>query len=311
VESGRISPILSSSGKVHVHIDRQTKGYKKLDPSTKHEKALPPIVFKHRLKMATLPREQARAWLVCAALFFAMRSCEYTFVGKVERKTRAVRACDITFRVGSRIVPHNHPFLHQAESVSIDFGMQKSNIRDESVSQDNNYKDELNPVTLLAFTVKRLQRYPGYSSKWEVFTFYDGKNFSKISSTEILVDLRCSVDAIGIDVLGFTSDEIGTHLVRASLAMMMYLSREQIYTIMLVGRWSSDAFLAYIEKQVKEFTKGVSTRMLENETFYNTPLARDPRDEPKNNHKSFHRANMSVFGGGQVGSLRHQFRVRN
>jgi len=69
------------------------------------------------------------------------------------------------------------------------------------------------------------------------------------------------VDAIGVDVIGFISDEIGTHSGRASLAMMMYLAKEQIYTIMLVGRWNSDAFLAYIEKQVRETTNGVSARM--------------------------------------------------
>ena len=35
----------------------------------------------------------------------------------------------------------------------IDFGMQKSDIRDETVSQDNNDKAEFNPVILLALTV--------------------------------------------------------------------------------------------------------------------------------------------------------------
>ena len=54
---------------------------------------------------------------------------------------------------------------------------------------------------------------------------------------------------------------------------MVYLAKEPVYTIMLIGRWSSDAFLAYIEKQIKEFTKGVSTRMLQNNTFFNLPLA--------------------------------------
>ena len=189
--------------------------------------------------------------------------------------------------------------------------MQKSNIRDKKVSQDNNYKAKLNPVTLLALTVQRLLSYPGYSDKWELYTYYDGKNFSKITATEVLIDLRCSVDAIGVDVLGFTSDEIGTHSVRASLAMMMYLAKEQIYTIMLVGRWNSDAFLAYIEKQVREFTKGVSTRMLQNDTFYNTPLAPASGDTTRNNNKSFHRANPIFFGTGQDGSLRHQLRKRN
>ena len=84
--------------------------------------------------------------------------------------------------------------------------------------------------------------------------------------------------ALGVDTLGFTSNDVGTHSVRASLAMMMYLAREQIYTIMLVGRWSSDAFLAYIEKQVKEFTTGVSSRMLQSDTFFNIPLASTTSD---------------------------------
>ena len=106
------------------------------------------------------------------------------------------------------------------------------------------------------------------------------------------------MDAIGVDVLGFISDKIGTHSVRASLAMMMYLAKEQIYTIMLVGRWNSDAFLAYIEKQVREFTKGVSTRMLQHDTFYNTPLASTTGGTTKNNNKSFHRANPICFGTG-------------
>ena len=43
--------------------------------------------------------------------------------------------------------------------------------------------------------------------------------------------------------------------------MVMYLTKEPVYTIVLVG-WSSDTFLTYIEKQIKEFTKGVSSRML-------------------------------------------------
>jgi hypothetical protein len=312
VESGRVSPVINSSGKVHVHIDRQTKGYKKEDPSTKHQKALPPVVFKKILDLSLLPRELARAWLVCAALFFAMRSCEYSFVGTDERKTRAARACDVTFRNGSRIVPHDSPLLHLAQSVSVDFGLQKSNIRDETVSQDNNDKPELNPVILMARTIQRLRSYPGYSDKWELYTFYDGKNFSRISSTEILVTLKVAVDTVGIDVLGFTSNDVGTHSVRSSLAMMMYLAKEQIYTIMLIGRWSSDAFLVYIEKQVKEFTRGVSSRMLQHDTFYNTPLATtQTTSSSKNCNKSFHRANLKIFGGRQAGSLRHQLRERN
>ncbi|EJK49184.1 hypothetical protein THAOC_31970 [Thalassiosira oceanica] len=56
-------------------------------------------------------------------------------------------------------------------------------------------------------------------------------------------DTRSAVASIGKETLGFTSNEAGTHSVRSSLAMLMYLAKEPVYTIMLVGRWSSNVFL--------------------------------------------------------------------
>jgi hypothetical protein len=322
VESGRPSPIVDTRGKTHVHIERQTRGYKRDDPSTKHEKALPPIVFKELLKNSTTntshPRSTSRAYLICGALFFAMRSCEYTYIGtRGERKTRPIRVCDIVFRMGHRVIPHSSMEIFHAEDVSIDFGDQKSDIKDETVSQDsNNNNDGLNPVTLWAFTIQRLRSYPGFREDWEVYKFYDhdsGK-LSNITSKEILIDIRAAVDAIGPDILGFTSDDVGTHSVRSSLAMMMYLAKEAIYTIMLVGRWSSDAFLAYIEKQIKEFTRGVSSRMLQYDTFYNIPLANtshQERDTSNTHGRSHHRRALLGNIYGRQGSLRHQLCPRN
>jgi len=50
--------------------------------------------------------------------------------------------------------------------------------------------------------------------------------------------------------------------------MAMYLGGDPVFTIMLLGRWSSEAFLRHIRKQVQEFSKGVSQRMITNENFY-------------------------------------------
>ena len=81
---------------------------------------------------------------------------------------------------------------------------------------------------------------------------------------------------------------------------------------MLIGRWQSDAFLAYIVKQVKEFTKGVSTRMLQHETFFNIPAFRHTLKENNGvytrNHfrKDIHKAVL-----GPQGSLRAQLRPQN
>ena len=119
----------------HISIERQTRGYKREDPTTVHEKALPAIIFRHLLEHALTPRQKARANLVCGALFFACRSCEYSHVGNIDdRKTGPIRVKDIVFRIGNRVIPHDSRYLLHADSVSIDFGDQKSEIKNETVT---------------------------------------------------------------------------------------------------------------------------------------------------------------------------------
>ena len=50
--------------------------------------------------------------------------------------------------------------------------------------------------------------------------------------------------------------------------MAMYLTQTPVYTIMLIGRWSSDAFLRYICTQVQDFARGVSQNMVCSEDFF-------------------------------------------
>ena len=228
VEHYRDSPILDSRGKIHLHIRRQTAGYKRFDPPKKHEKAMPPVVFRYRLRMALHKRARARAHLLGGAVFFAMRSCEYTSVGTADRKTRPIQVGDITFMIGNTIIPHSHPDLHRADSVSINFGDQKSDIRNEEVTQFSNDDPEFNPVIHWAETVRRIRSYPGFHPSWEVFTFFDDNGFSSITSKEILADIRAAVRAIGPRILGFTSKDVGTHSVRSSFAMMAYLAKEPV-----------------------------------------------------------------------------------
>ena len=67
--------------------------------------------------------------------------------------------------------------------------------------------------------------------------------------------------------LGIAKHELGTHSIRSGAAMAMYLGECPVYTIMLIGQWSSNAFLQYIRKQVMEFSHNVSKRMLTFQTF--------------------------------------------
>ncbi|MFN9982122.1 MAG: hypothetical protein ACK53Y_19505, partial [bacterium] len=73
------------------------------------------------------------------------------------------------------------------------------------------------------------------------------------------------------EVLGFIADEVGTHSNRSGGAMGMFLSGTPVYTIMLMGRWSSDAFMRYICKQILSLSHGIATKMLTYEQFYTVP----------------------------------------
>ncbi len=50
--------------------------------------------------------------------------------------------------------------------------------------------------------------------------------------------------------------------------MAMYLAGVPVFTIMLLGRWSSDAFLRYIRKEVQEFSNSISSKMIQSEKFF-------------------------------------------
>jgi hypothetical protein len=53
--------------------------------------------------------------------------------------------------------------------------------------------------------------------------------------------------------------------------MEMYLAGVPVYTIMLIGRWSSNAFLRYIQKQVEQLLRHVAKQMLTFRSFRTIP----------------------------------------
>ena len=65
--------------------------------------------------------------------------------------------------------------------------------------------------------------------------------------------------------LGFTSDDVGTHSIRSSLAMALYLAKRPVSTIVLLGRWCSNVFLLYIRRQIQEFSAGVCADIVSHE----------------------------------------------
>jgi hypothetical protein len=69
-----------------------------------------------------------------------------------------------------------------------------------------------------------------------------------LHSKTALIMLRNFIKTCG-DEFNIKPDEIGLHLMRSASAMAMYLNAIPVFTIMLLGRWSSDVsatcFLLY------------------------------------------------------------------
>ncbi len=66
-----------------------------------------------------------------------------------------------------------------------------------------------------------------------------------------------------------------------------------VHKIMILGRWSSDAFLVYIRPQVLEWTNNMSRDMINNETFLDATDSRRTKPEDPRTRETPLKANRS------------------
>jgi hypothetical protein len=143
--------------------------------------------------------------------------------------------------------------LESADSVAITFEMQRNDEKFDTVTHGRTNDSILCPVIQWARLVSRIWTYPGASLDTNVCTVWQNGRMEHITSKTILQHLRAACATIRSACLGFEPHKIGTHSLCSRAAMEMYLGEIPVYTVMLNGRWSSNAFLCYIRKQVKQF----------------------------------------------------------
>ena len=267
---GRPNPSLDEDGRPSFLLQRQWRAYRNVDSNVKHQKALTTPVLLKLYELAVSELDFAVADLVIGAFFFGMRSCEYSTVKTKQTRTKRLCLRNIRFFKGRRQLFIDDD-LSLADTVSITFEFQKKDLRNETVTMDANDEHAiLCPVKAWARVVRRVAAMPGTTTDTPVNTFFS-ESLKEITSELVLARLRAIVDIIGKDVLGYESADIGTHSLRSGCAMALHLAGVQVYMIMLIGRWSSDAFLRYIRRQVREFSAGVSKRMVQPFAFFTIP----------------------------------------
>jgi len=161
------------------------------------------------------------------------------------------------FDKNNRDISSELHLLSEATTVSITFEFQKRDVRNDTISHqrsgDKQGQGEMCPVRAAVEIIKRIHAYnlPRDHVRDIQINFIQWESMSyTIPSSLILLKIRTVVKNLGQEKLGFLPEEVGTHSNRSGGAMGMFLAGTPVYTIMLMGRWSSDAFMRYLRKQV-------------------------------------------------------------
>ena len=77
---------LEASGQTSLLLQRQLRGYKTLDPTTKHQKYIPAKIVLHIYRRTNTHLNTAIGQLIAGAFFFGIRSREYSTTPKGEDK---------------------------------------------------------------------------------------------------------------------------------------------------------------------------------------------------------------------------------
>ena len=262
-ENGRPNPTKDEDLQLSFILQQQCRAFKNADPKEKQQKAIPACVIAKIAKRKLTELQCATSQLTILAFFFAMRSCEYVKVTQQEkRRTEILRLRNLRFFNNGRLVPHDDPNLEYSNCLNITFEMQKKDEKNNTTTQMALGDITLCPVRAAAAIVRPIRSYPGANDDTPISAIWKYDRIEHITSKQILNALRDAVSAIVEDALHIATNEIGTHSIRSGAAMAMFLGGCPVFLIMMIGRWSSDAFLRYIRKQVKEFNHDVSLKML-------------------------------------------------
>ena len=280
--SNRISPfnLEDSQDLIHPSINALFGAWSKIDPATSREPAITPKHLRFIFHRATESKSTFfifQANLLIAAFFFAMRSCEYSRV-EIRGLTKLLQVGNISFfDVDLKQLPKNASSLLSAEFVTITFTNQKNNHKGETRTQKRTGDPVLCPVLCWSNIILTILSDPKMNEETTVNTFpvFDEtlKKFTYLylSQKSTNKTLRDTGKMKPVRHFGYRAEDIGSHSIRSGAAMALFLADESVHKIMILGRWSSDAFLTYIRPQVQEWTSGMSTLMLSNNDFHHCP----------------------------------------
>ena len=267
-------PPNSTSISLDLRLSRQLRNYSFVDPPPAREKAIPLGLVMDIAKSASTVKHLCISQLTILALFFCLRSCEYTKTSS-HKRTVQFRFRDLQFHDDQGVIPFDAPdarFL-AALAVTLFLDTQKNSVRGESSTMEATGLPHGDPVVAAAQRFLHLRHHQAPLDT-PICTYYATSvtAASSVTGREITSTLRHCAAKMGYQRMGLYPHEIGSHSLRSGGAMTLKLAGISDSTIKIIGRWRTDAFLVYLQGQVATFTQGVSTAMSKIQWFQHTSL---------------------------------------
>lgn len=175
------------------------------------------------------------------------------------------------------VLPPDSPDLHHAETISILFCDQKIRVKGVFRMAWATSVPTSCPIVSFAHIVRQVSSLPSATDDTLIYNHYkaiSNHSFLAVTNTTMTLSLlRVATSLIGKEVLGYQVADVGTQSIHLGAAMtLILLGQHTAWRIMLAGCcWQSQAFLIYIRKDIQQFSRGISERMISNPNFYHVP----------------------------------------
>ena len=280
--AGKCSPIFKAEKTYKTPVARQLEGYKREDPPSTPQLAVPLEVPEECLRLAYTTKntaKQAVGDLAVIAFFYLLRVGEYTkpnikvIHGKSRRTTRTQQFTlrNVGFFKDNKILPRTSPLkvLLTADSCTLKITNQKNGRMGQTIHHFATHRNTC-PVQALARRVHHILSNKGTIANylcdvWNPATY----GWDQITPKQMMTGIRSAVSSLNLHTQGLDVDLIGVHSLRAGGAMALKLQGEQDTTIMKMGRWTSLTFLQYIHNQIAHLSKDLAEKMSRKIKFQN------------------------------------------
>lgn len=286
------------NGKLDFRLARQMQCWKKSEPPPLRVRPVPITVVTFILNLAyspvasrRAPAECALADMICAAFFFLLRPGEYT---GTTNDDAAFHLENVSLFLGSRklglsTAPTRE--LEAATSVSLYFTTQKNQRKGDSIAHGKSLHPLCCPVRSITRLILRHRthfRTTGrpFDPHTKLASYYTHNRNHSIRAADVTKQLRFAATAIQ-HTTGISPSDISARSLRAGGAMALLCGHTDKDTIMLLGRWHSDAMMRYLHQDCLPVMNRLARTMFNNGKYSFLPsqtvptvIPPDPVDVP-------------------------------